>query len=69
MTYGHDSPLKALGGFLFYDYVPENRFTNNQSYYLSDIYEVVFARPRTFSEAGGAVIRDKPYVNRGTKRR
>ena len=58
-TYGLDSPFKANDGFIFYDYIPDNRWTNNQSYFFNDTYELFFARPQTFSSITLAIYSDK----------
>ena len=58
-TYNLDSVWKAIDGFVFYDYVPDNRWTNNQSYYFNDTFGISFARPRTFSSVTLAIYSDR----------
>ena len=58
-TYSLDSVFKAIDGFVFYDYIPDNRWTNNQSYYFNDTYTLIFARPRTFSSITLAIYSDR----------
>lgn len=57
-TYNLDSVWKAIDGFVFYDYIPDNRWTNNQSYYFNDTFGITFARPRTFSSVTLAIYSD-----------
>ena len=58
-TYDLDSPFKANDGFIFYDYIPDNRWTNNQSYFFNDTYELFFARPQSFSSVTLAIYSDR----------
>ena len=58
-TYDLDSVFKAIDGFVFYDYIPDNRWTNNQSYYFNDTFELIFARPRTFFSVTLAIYSDR----------
>lgn len=58
-TYNLDSVWKAIDGFVFYDYIPDNRWTNNQSYYFNDTFGITFARPRTFSSVTLAIYSDR----------
>lgn len=58
-TYALDSVWKAIDGLLFYDYIPDNRWTNNQSYHLNDTFGITFARPRTFSSVTLAIYSDR----------
>lgn len=58
-TYDADSVWKAIDGSLFYDYIPDNRWTNNQSYHFNDTYGLAFARPRHFSSITLAIYADR----------
>ena len=60
-TYPGDSVWKGIDGFVFYDFVPDNRWTNNQSWYMNDTYGITFARPRTFSSVTLAIYADREY--------
>lgn len=58
-TFALDSIWKAVDGVVFYDYIPDNRWTNNQSYQFNDTYTLTFARPRTFSSVTLAIYADR----------
>ena len=57
-TYSLDSPYKANDGVVFYDSIPDNRWTNYQSSSESDTLNVTFARPRNFSSVTLALFYD-----------
>lgn len=58
-TFEHDSIWKPIDGFVFYDFMPDNRWTNNQSWSPNDTYGITFARPRTFSSVTLAIYADR----------
>lgn len=58
-TFALDSIWKAIDGVVFYDYMPDNRWTNNQSFQFNDTYAITFARPRTFSSVTLAIYSDR----------
>ncbi|KAI8957172.1 Six-hairpin glycosidase [Daldinia sp. FL1419] len=57
-TYSADYEFKAIDGVLFYDSVPDNRWTNYQSPNRNDTLTVTFARPRIISSITLALFSD-----------
>jgi len=57
-TYYTDSPWKAIDGYLFYDSIPDNRWTNYQSPNTNDTLQITFARPRNISSVTLAMFSD-----------
>ncbi|KAH7417039.1 Six-hairpin glycosidase-like protein [Cadophora sp. MPI-SDFR-AT-0126] len=57
-TYTSDNPYKAIDGYLFYDSVPDSRWTNYQSQSPNDTLQVTFARPRNISSVTLALFSD-----------
>jgi hypothetical protein len=57
-TYHTDWTYKAIDGYLYYDSVPDNRWTNYQSPFPKDTLQVTFARPRTISSVTLALFSD-----------
>ncbi|KAI1332303.1 Six-hairpin glycosidase [Xylariaceae sp. FL0255] len=57
-TYVSDYEFKAIDGVVFYDQVPDNRWTNYQSPNANDTLSVTFARPRNVSSVTLAVYSD-----------
>ncbi|KAE8452221.1 hypothetical protein EG329_001688 [Mollisiaceae sp. DMI_Dod_QoI] len=57
-TYTTDDPYKAIDGYLFYDSVPDNRWTNYQSPSANDTLQIVFARARNISSVTLALYSD-----------
>ncbi len=49
-TDAHDSPLKAIDGFIRYDRIPDDRWTNTGSPNATDFLGVDFGAPRQVSE-------------------
>jgi hypothetical protein len=46
----HDTPLKAIDGFIRYDVMPDDRWTNAGSTNATDYLAVTFAQPRPINE-------------------
>jgi len=61
-TYSSDHPYKAIDGYLFYDSIPDNRWTNYQSPNSNDTLTITFPRPRNISSVTLALFSD---VSRG----
>jgi hypothetical protein len=61
-TFMADNPYKAIDGYLFYDSIPDNRWTNYQSTSSNDTLKVHFSRPRNVSSITLALYSD---VSRG----
>jgi hypothetical protein len=57
-TYSTDAPFKANDGYLFYDSVPDNRWTNYQSPNSNDTLQITFPRPRNISSVTLALYSD-----------
>lgn len=57
-TFPLDDPYKAIDGFLFYNTIPDNRWTNYQSPHPNDTLQITFPRPRNFSSVTLAVYSD-----------
>jgi hypothetical protein len=57
-TYFADDPYKAIDGYLFYDSIPDNRWTNYQSSTPNDTLTVTFARSRNVSSVTLALFSD-----------
>jgi hypothetical protein len=57
-TYEADNPYKAIDGYLFYDDIPDNRWTNYQSPSPNDTVTIAFARPRSISSVTLAMYSD-----------
>lgn len=57
-TFFTDSPWRAIDGYLFYDSVPDNRWTNYQSPSTNDTLQITFARPRNISSVTLALFSD-----------
>ncbi|TAQ88419.1 hypothetical protein B7494_g3249 [Chlorociboria aeruginascens] len=57
-TYSTDDPYKAIDGYLFYDAVPDNRWTNYQSPSPNDTLIVTFPRLRKASSVTLALYYD-----------
>lgn len=57
-TFFTDSPWKAIDGYLFYDSIPDNRWTNYQSPSTNDTLQITFARPRNISSVTLALFSD-----------
>ena len=57
-TYQLDNPYKAIDGYLFYDNIPDNRWTNYQSITPNDTLQITFARPRNVSSLTLALYSD-----------
>ncbi|KAE9381515.1 hypothetical protein N431DRAFT_476332 [Stipitochalara longipes BDJ] len=57
-TYYTDSPWKAIDGYLYYDSIPDNRWTNYQSPTTDDTLQITFARPRNVSSITLAMFSD-----------
>lgn len=57
-TYTSDAPFKANDGYLFYDSIPDNRWTNYQSSNSNDTLQITFARPRNISSVTLALYSD-----------
>ncbi|TVY19118.1 hypothetical protein LARI1_G002945 [Lachnellula arida] len=57
-TFYADNPYKAIDGYLFYDDIPNNRWTNYQSKSSNDTLQITFARPRTISSVTLALYSD-----------
>jgi hypothetical protein len=57
-TYFTDSPWKAIDGYLFYDSIPDNRWTNYQSPSTNDTLQITFTRPRNISSVTLAMFSD-----------
>ncbi len=57
-TYHTDDPYKTIDGYLFYDSIPDNRWTNYQSPHPNDTLTVTFTRPRTISSVTLALYSD-----------
>ena len=61
-TYAADFEYKAIDGVLYYDDVPDNRWTNYESPNANDTLTLTFARPRNVSSVTLALYSD---VGRG----
>lgn len=61
-TYAADFEYKAIDGVLYYDDVPDNRWTNYESPNANDTLTLTFARPRNVSSVTLALYSD---VDRG----
>ncbi|KAI0173235.1 Six-hairpin glycosidase-like protein [Hypoxylon sp. FL1284] len=57
-TNSGDFHYKAIDGVLFYDTIPDNRWTNYGSPHLNDTLTVTFARPRNISSVTLALYSD-----------
>ena len=57
-TFSADFPYKAIDGVVFYDSIPDNRWTNYQSPSKADTLKITFARPRKFSSITLALFSD-----------
>ena len=57
-TYVDDAPFKANDGYLFYDSIPDNRWTNYQSPNSNDTLQITFPRPRNISSVTLALYSD-----------
>ena len=57
-TFSADAPFKANDGYLFYDSVPDNRWTNYQSPNPNDTLQITFPRPRNISSVTLALYSD-----------
>lgn len=57
-TYSADWSYKAIDGVIYYDQVPDDRWTNYQSPNPNDTFTVYFARPRTISSVTLALYSD-----------
>jgi len=57
-TYWADYSYKAIDGVIYYDHVPDNRWTNYQSPNLNDTLTVRFARPHNISSVTLALYSD-----------
>ncbi|KAI0164582.1 Six-hairpin glycosidase-like protein [Xylariaceae sp. FL1272] len=57
-TYETDYEFKAIDGVVFYDDIPDNRWTNYQSPNDNDTLTVTFARPRNISSITIALYSD-----------
>ncbi|CZR50838.1 uncharacterized protein PAC_00712 [Phialocephala subalpina] len=57
-TYTTDDPYRSIDGYLFYDSIPDNRWTNYQSPNTNDTLQIVFARPRNISSISLALFSD-----------
>ncbi|KAI3319574.1 Six-hairpin glycosidase [Xylariaceae sp. AK1471] len=57
-TYPADYSFKAIDGVLYYDQVPDNRWTNYKSPNMNDTLTVYFARPRKVSSITLALYSD-----------
>ncbi|KAF8866472.1 hypothetical protein BDZ45DRAFT_683271 [Acephala macrosclerotiorum] len=57
-TYTTDDPYRAIDGYLFYDSIPDNRWTNYQSPSSNDTLQISFARPRNISSVTLALFSD-----------
>ncbi|KAI1266931.1 Six-hairpin glycosidase-like protein [Xylariaceae sp. FL1019] len=57
-TYETDWEFKAIDGVVFYDDIPDNRWTNYQSPSDNDTLTVTFARPRNISSITLALFSD-----------
>ncbi|TVY93639.1 hypothetical protein LAWI1_G000921 [Lachnellula willkommii] len=57
-TFYADNRYKAIDGYLFYDDIPKNRWTNYQSKSSNDTLQITFARPRTISSVTLALYSD-----------
>jgi hypothetical protein len=57
-TYTLDNPYKTIDGYLFYDDIPDNRWTNYQSTSPNDTLQITFARPRNVSSLTLALYSD-----------
>ena len=53
-----DAPFKANDGYLFYDSIPDNRWTNYQSPNSNDTLQITFPRPRNISSVTLALYSD-----------
>lgn len=57
-TFEHKLIWKLIDSFVFYDFIPDNRWTNNQSFFPNDTYGINFARPCIFSSVTLAIYAD-----------
>ncbi|KAI2614748.1 Six-hairpin glycosidase-like protein [Hypoxylon fragiforme] len=57
-TNSGDFQYKAIDGVLFYDSIPDNRWTNYRSPNPNDTLTITFARPRTVSSVTLAIFSD-----------
>ena len=57
-TYDSDAPFKANDGYLFYDSIPDNRWTNYQSPNSNDTLQITFPRPRNIFSVTLALYSD-----------
>lgn len=55
-TYFADYEYKAIDGVIFYDQIPDNRWTNYQSHSTSDTLNLSFPRPRNISSLTLSII-------------
>ncbi|KAI2617505.1 Six-hairpin glycosidase-like protein [Hypomontagnella submonticulosa] len=57
-TNAGDYQFKAIDGVLYYDTIPDNRWTNYRSPNLNDTLTITFARPRKMSSVTLAIFSD-----------
>lgn len=57
-TYTADWPYKAIDGVLYYDDIPDNRWSNYQSPNNNDTLTITFPRPRSISSVTLAIFSD-----------
>ena len=65
-TFEADDPYKAIDGFLFYDFEPDNRWTNYKSPNTNDTLTIQLARPQNLTGVVLAIYADNVQANKGS---